>query len=839
MRFSTIKKDWFIGLLVVLFFVGMATSGKLAELDNTAYDLGVRLSPARTPNKNIVVVAIDDAALQEMGSWPWSRDIMASVTRKIVAARPRVIGYALPFDSRQGGRDLKSFKQLKKRLKASSSTTRKLIKKLEADLDTDQAFASSLQRSGRVVMAAPYHPMGSVAQQGQTSLTHDLRRYGLRKVEGMNQTSLGWFSAEPVPVAGLIFPPIAEFHKYVGALGHIRLAVPKGESARKEPLVIRSGDIYLPSFPLIVAARSKGLGTQDIRLDLTGSIALPGFQLETDNRFHIYPSFYTEKDDRPPFEVYSILDVLNNQVKPSAFRNKSVLIGLTARQQVNLFETPLGTSMAPVMVAAHHTSAILNGDLYIIPDWTNTVKILFILAIGLYLVLILPHFRVGTGLALSAVVLIILINIQFIGMISSSTWIPLALPMMTLLIGHLVLGVKHLFEARMSGVKAELSDASRTIGQSFQSQGLLDQAFEQYRRCTIDSSLLDTLYGLGLDYERKRQFNKAVTVFRRIREHNRRYQDVDERINRNQEMADVLVLGNGGAGSPSGTLIVNKSGIQKPMLGRYQIDSELGKGAMGMVYLGHDPKIDRTVAIKTMILSQEFEGDQLEEAKRRFFREAETAGRLNHPNIVTIYDVGEDQDLCYIAMSYLKGGNLLSYCSSDSLLPLKTVCELTMKVANALDYAHQLNVVHRDIKPANIMYDPKDGTLKVTDFGIAYLTGAGLTKTGTILGSPSYMSPEQLSGNRVDGRSDIFSLGVTLYQLLTGELPFVGDSLANLMYKIANEKHPDVRQFRKDLPPGMSKLVNKALQKEADKRYQSGGKFETAIQRFMGQIRPH
>jgi serine/threonine-protein kinase len=145
-------------------------------------------------------------------------------------------------------------------------------------------------------------------------------------------------------------------------------------------------------------------------------------------------------------------------------------------------------------------------------------------------------------------------------------------------------------------------------------------------------------------------------------------------------------------------------------------------------------------------------------------------------------------------------------------------------------------VVHRDIKPANIMYDPVDGTLKVTDFGIAYLTGAGLTRTGTILGSPSYMSPEQLSGDRVDGRSDIFSLGVTLYQLLTGELPFIGDSLANLMYKIANEKHPDVRQFRKDLPPSVSKLVNKALQKETAKRYQSGGKFETAIQRFMEQL---
>ena len=267
MKYPYLKKDWFIGLLVVLFFVGMATSGKLSELDNLAYDLGVRLSPARTPNKEIVVVAIDDAAVQEIGDWPWSRDIMAEVTRKIVAARPKVIGYALPFNFRQGGRDLKSFQQLKKRLKNSSKTTRKLIRKLEADLDTDRAFANSLQRAGRVVMAAPYHPTGSVAQQGLIAPGKNLRPYGIRKVEGLNQEPMGWINIEPVPVAGIIFPPIEEFHKYVGALGHIRLSIPKGESARKEPLVIRSGDIYLPSFSLMMAARSKGLGPQDIRLE--------------------------------------------------------------------------------------------------------------------------------------------------------------------------------------------------------------------------------------------------------------------------------------------------------------------------------------------------------------------------------------------------------------------------------------------------------------------------------------------------------------------------------------------------------------------------------------------
>ncbi len=159
-----------------------------------------------------------------------------------------------------------------------------------------------------------------------------------------------------------------------------------------------------------------------------------------------------------------------------------------------------------------------------------------------------------------------------------------------------------------------------------------------------------------------------------------------------------------------------------------------------------------------------------------------------------------------------------------------------MKTANALDYAHKQNVIHRDIKPANIIYDAEQESLKVTDFGIAYLTGTGLTKTGTILGSPSYMSPEQLAGEKLDGRSDIFSLGVTLFQLLTGELPFIGDSLANLMYKIANEKHPDVRLFKNDLPLNVNKLINKALQKDIDKRYQSGSKFEVAIQKFHEQL---
>jgi len=266
------------------------------------------------------------------------------------------------------------------------------------------------------------------------------------------------------------------------------------------------------------------------------------------------------------------------------------------------------------------------------------------------------------------------------------------------------------------------------------------------------------------------------------------------------------------------------------------IDSELGRGAMGMVYLGHDPKIGRSVAIKTMSLSQEFEGDKLADVKERFFREAETAGRLHHPNIVTIYDVGEDQELSYISMDYLRGENLMAYAKSESLLPAQETFDVIVQVAEALDYAHNERVVHRDIKPANMIYDRDNGIVKVTDFGVACLTDTSKTKTGTILGSPSYMSPEQLAGAKVDGRSDLFSLGVTLYQMLTGELPFIADSLASLMYKIANEKHPDIRMFRPDLPSCVSQVINKALHKDLERRFQSGAQMAKALTRCRERL---
>jgi predicted Ser/Thr protein kinase len=253
--------------------------------------------------------------------------------------------------------------------------------------------------------------------------------------------------------------------------------------------------------------------------------------------------------------------------------------------------------------------------------------------------------------------------------------------------------------------------------------------------------------------------------------------------------------------------------------GRYQIVSELGRGSMGVVYQGFDPLIGRTVAIKTMLV----EGvgtAEFEEYKARFQREAQAAGILTHPNIVTVYDFGEDNGVLYLAMELLKGKSLQDMVQEQNVLPLETIVPMYEQVCSALDHAHRNNVIHRDIKPANIMI-LDSGLVKVTDFGIAKMMSMGMTQAGQILGTPNYMSPEQVKGRGVDGRSDIFALGVILYELVTGEKPFGGQNITTVIYKIINENPIPPRELDATIHPGLSYVISKALAKNPDERYQS------------------
>ncbi|MBI3222510.1 MAG: serine/threonine protein kinase, partial [Nitrosomonadales bacterium] len=254
-------------------------------------------------------------------------------------------------------------------------------------------------------------------------------------------------------------------------------------------------------------------------------------------------------------------------------------------------------------------------------------------------------------------------------------------------------------------------------------------------------------------------------------------------------------------------------------LGRYEVLSELGQGAMGVVYRAKDPLIDRVVAIKTINLGLAL--DEKEEYESRFYQEAKAAGRLSHPNIVTIYDVGKSGDVAYIAMEFLQGRELRDIMNDDGLLPVDQVLDIVAQVASGLAYAHEHEIVHRDIKPSNIMV-VRDGHVKITDFGIARMASSAVrTQTGMVLGSPKYMSPEQVMGKAIDQRSDIFSLGVMLYEMLTGQAPFQGENVNAIMYQTLNAVPAPPHTLNKAVPEMLNFIVAKALAKNLDDRYQN------------------
>ena len=255
---------------------------------------------------------------------------------------------------------------------------------------------------------------------------------------------------------------------------------------------------------------------------------------------------------------------------------------------------------------------------------------------------------------------------------------------------------------------------------------------------------------------------------------------------------------------------------------------------MGTFYLGMYPKINRQVAIKTMGYSS-VPPEELEVVKQRFIREAEAAGKLSHPNIVTVYDIGEEHDTAYMAMELLDGRDLTTYCQRDRLRPVPEVLDIMAAVADALGYAHKAGVVHRDIKPANIM-QLKDGRIKVTDFGIAKVMDSAKTRTGIVMGTPSYMSPEQVGGKKIDGRSDLFSLGIVCYEMLTGHKPFGGENLTALMYAVAKAPYRPLTEIVPDIPSCCVAIVNKLLNKGVSRRYKTAAQALEAIRQCRSNL---
>jgi serine/threonine-protein kinase len=842
------KTDWFLGAVVAVVLLLAGNSDLIQSLERKAYDMGVTAS-SRNPSDKVAVIAIDDQSIANIGRWPWSREIHAKMADMLAKAPAKVIGNTVFFSEPQVdpglvyvNRLLDLFPKIPPVVAGETAPAAapqmppeqlkiyETLREAEVALNTDRKLADSYTKAGNVVLPILFQ-LGEPRGKPDRPLPDFIKKNALPNIDGKEDL--------PMLTSALQIAVVDTIGETASAIGHLNAPPDVDGGVRREPLVVTHFDEYYPSFALMVAAKSLNLGVKDIKVKLGERVTLGNLKISTDPQSLMYTYFYKDRDNKPAFAVDSFFDVATGKIPLEKYKDKIVLIGPTAPGVGSVFVTPVSPAMPAVLMEAHVVSSILQEHFFVAPTWSNWAGMAVFLLVAAYLIAFLPRLKAGMGAGITAGVLVVLLGAHFVLMSTQGMWLQFMWPATLLVIGHVLLITKRFVMTEAGKLKsdADSAESNRMLGLAYQGQGQLDMAYDKFRKCPLDDAVMDNLFNLALDFERKRQFNKAEAVFRYMFEFNPKFRDLEQRLGRAKAMSETVILG-GASGGRTNQSILENGQMEKPMLGRYQVEKELGKGAMGVVYLGRDPKINRVVAIKTMALSQEFDADEIEDVKARFFREAETAGRLNHANIVTIFDAGEEHDLAYIAMEFLKGKDLVPYTKPDNLLPLDKVLSIIARTAEALSYAHTQNVVHRDIKPANVMYEPESDTVKVTDFGIARITDSSKTKTGMVLGTPSYMSPEQLSGKKIDGKSDLFSLGVSLYQMASGKLPFVGDSMAQLMFKIANEEQADIRTINPALPPCLSEIINKALAKDAEQRYQTGDEMARDLRACAGQQAP-
>jgi serine/threonine-protein kinase len=504
----------------------------------------------------------------------------------------------------------------------------------------------------------------------------------------------------------------------------------------------------------------------------------------------IFLSNYVEL---PRVDVESLLDPATDK---RIFRDATVFVDASPALVGSVATLPSGQFATVSEITASLLADVEQDRTIIAPSWARALEWLAPALLAIIAVLLLPDRTRKDIAVLTGVAIVVLLLLETLLLYVLNVRIDLGRPML------LIIGVAALNIWLAVDDKKELRDAFKR-GNDFLAAGRLEPAFAEFRRCPPSETVATVMYKLSLAFEEQAKPERAEAVLEWMK---RTHADRPVSANLQQK---------------------NTAGPQR--LGRYVIERRIGRGAMGAVYLAKDPRINRPVALKAIPIEKEFEDEELKEARLRFYREAESAGRLAHPNIITVFDAGEDKGLAYIAMEFIPGIPLKKFTDPKKLLAPKRALELCAQTAEALDYAHNQSVIHRDIKPANLMYNPKEGSLKITDFGVARMTDGNATKTGIVLGTPMYMSPEQLNAEKLTGHSDLFSLGVTLYELLAGEVPFQASNIAVLMTKITSEDPAPISQRRAGIPPSIDTVLAKALAKKPEDRFSCGAEMAIAL----------
>lgn len=825
---KTSNSDLLLVAIIVLVFIGFSfvRPSFFEAFERYLYDTEMRFVQGEDRAvPRIGIIHIDDKSLTSLGSWPWPRHLIAQMIDLLKESGAKVVGINIPFVERESNPALAVVESFKEKLSAYPFSEKdpildtwisESLKQMERDYDTDERLVESVQQSGNIVLPFSVHSDDSYdgfEKEQDALLSDDFLESGRLSASTRKMLSTSNISL-----------PFSDLARNALGLGHDKLTVDDGLTGQSHLMFLIYKGSALPSFPLRLAMGYLDLQPKEVLLR-EHQIQL-GSQIIPLNRGELLIKF---KNTPGLFPQYSFSDILQKKQGPSTLKGKIVLIGLDFRGSTRI-NTPISPEMGDSEFIANVLDNIISDVFMIRPAFMIHIEALIIVLLGGIALYVLPRTRSINRFGVTIGLIILTFSLGWILFFQFDVWLKTTYTVNCILTLYLAVSLKQQIASKRA--RGDSIAANRLLGLDFQSQGLLDQAFDKFRRLPVDNEVKDLIYALGLEYERKRMIDKALTTYEYIEKWGP-YRDLDERIPRLK--SDGPSTDDSYSDDSDVSMIADHGAERRSSIGRYQIVEELGEGSMGQVYKALDPKINRMLAVKTIRLSDEFEEDVVQEIKKRFSREAEIAGKLSHPAIGTIYDFGEDGDLTYMAMEFVEGISVEQHTTKDNLLPFRKTLEVIADVAEALDFAHKADVIHRDIKPANIML-LENGGVKVTDFGIAKAVSSSRTKTGVILGTPNYMSPEQIMGQKIDLRSDIFSLGILFFQLLTGELPFKGENLSGLLYQITQVKHLSVQTYDPKIPKICDQILDKALAKKPMDRFKSAAEMERVIRLLASRI---
>lgn len=573
------------------------------------------------------------------------------------------------------------------------------------------------------------------------------------------------------------------------ALGYVNQVRDLDKKVRHESMIVAYDDNYYPSVCLQIARRYLNLKMEDLKVEPGGKIYLKDTFIPTDNKWRFLINYDGPKGS---FKYYPASSLLDGSFSPDLFFRKIVLVGLTDIS-ISQLNTPVSSRFPSIEKTACVVENIIHKNFLKISGFLSILDFLVLILIGSFCAFVLPNVNLVQRLVILFVFLFVILNLSFILFSSFHIITKPFYPLLELLLFLLV----------SPGIKPQKTSAPK-----------MREEEETREPEVIKERFIPT----EPEPEKTMQLDMPGQA--------------KEKTPTPISFAPPKPLDE----TSSPQVEKSTSPISISQFGRYQVQEIIGRGAMGTVYKGVDPAINRLVALKTIRLDTLASPDEMAELVDRLVKEAQAAGRLSHPNIVTIYDVGQEGDLYYIAMEYLQGYTLDKMIQKKSDLNYKIVAKIMIQTCLALSYAHENGIIHRDIKPANIMIlDNFD--IKVMDFGIARLGGsANMTQTGMAMGTPSYIAPEILQGKTADKRSDIFSLGVVLYEILTGQKPFKGETISALIYSILNNQPLMPSALNEKTPTLFDRIVSKALEKVPEERYQNASEMEVQLKEFLSSF---